>query len=414
MPEFQPIPTGGQATPVVNVSGDDSYEAIEYKLPNGKNGAQPVIIVGGEDGEGGIDDSKTALDKTWSSQKLSDTLLNYLQKVSGQSEFFNESDGGGMVFKDTEGREVAGLALDEDCPQLYVHRYDADGDLISRVLVEVHDDGMYISTTLSGETWVKMASVTDVTDLITNAIGDISSFGIDGPYATTDDIPNPDNQHIYLIGTASPYVEYIYINGEFDQIGTMEIDLSNYYTIAEVDAALEDKIDKTNYLNAPAATDAELSSSILLALLKDGTWRTIPAKSQNIKQVGITSSTSGEYATVDFGKIQILIWKEATANVWSIRVKNVDTVAHTLSYNNLRLINSTTASSTSAVAAAIAANATITLDTAVGNGGVGNNRASVVDTTDNIVYDIRAFTQATTAVLVVERIPYSTLLEMGN
>ena len=48
-------------------------------------------------------------------------------------------------------------------------------------------------------------------------------------YASLDDITNPQANVIYLIGTASPYKEYAYIEGVgFEIIGSTDIDLSNY------------------------------------------------------------------------------------------------------------------------------------------------------------------------------------------
>jgi hypothetical protein len=184
-----------------------------------------------------IEDRKNAIiDETErADEALSTALLGYLLKISGGSEFFNETDGGGLVFKDASGREVAGIALNANCPQLYIHRYNDIGTLTNRVLLEVHDDGLYISTVLTGTAWVKIPDTNAVNALIATAIGGISHFGFSQPYATTDSVPTPDNQHIYLIGVASPYDEYCYINGVWDRIGTAELDLSNYYTKAQVD-----------------------------------------------------------------------------------------------------------------------------------------------------------------------------------
>jgi hypothetical protein len=166
-----------------------------------------------------------------------------LQKASGNSEFFNETDGGGLVFKDSAGREVAGICLNGNVPQLYVHRY-TNAELSSRVLVEVHEDGLYISTVLSGTNWVKISDTDEVNALIASAIGGIESFGFAGPYDTTGDIPTPDNQHIYLIGAEAPYTEYCYINGAFEVIGSTEIDLTNYYTKSEADTASGEAVEE--------------------------------------------------------------------------------------------------------------------------------------------------------------------------
>lgn len=48
-------------------------------------------------------------------------------------------------------------------------------------------------------------------------------------YASLDEIETPKSNVIYLIGTESPYKEYIYVESiGFEEIGKLEIDLSNY------------------------------------------------------------------------------------------------------------------------------------------------------------------------------------------
>jgi hypothetical protein len=219
---------------------------------------------------------------------LAAALFGALQKVAGNSEFFNETDGGGLVFKDNDGREVAGICLNGNCPQLYVHRYTNDV-LSSRVLVETHEDGLYISTVLSGANWIKISDTDEVNALIASAIGDIERFGFAGPYDTTDDIVNPDNQHIYLIGAATPYTEYCYINGAFEEIGTTEIDLTNYYTKSEADDAISNgtalkatklqtarNIAFTGAVTGNANFDGSANISIATALVING-WTTLNA-----------------------------------------------------------------------------------------------------------------------------------------
>jgi hypothetical protein len=59
-----------------------------------------------------------------------------------------------------------------------------------------------------------------------------------GPYASAGDLPaTGDINDLYLVGSAAPYEIYAYIGAEYKQIGSTSIDLSDYYTKAEVDAA---------------------------------------------------------------------------------------------------------------------------------------------------------------------------------
>ena len=55
-------------------------------------------------------------------------------------------------------------------------------------------------------------------------------------FATRDEIINPDEKTIYLIGDESPYEEYLYLgNNNWELIGTTQIDLSNYLTTTIAD-----------------------------------------------------------------------------------------------------------------------------------------------------------------------------------
>lgn len=63
---------------------------------------------------------------------------------------------------------------------------------------------------------------------------------IAGPYATTTDIPPPyDASMIYLVGSASPYAEYVVnADGVLIEIGSATVDLSNYYTKTQTDSMI--------------------------------------------------------------------------------------------------------------------------------------------------------------------------------
>jgi hypothetical protein len=106
---------------------------------------------------------------------VAQALLTKLNTFSPNtlSEFFNENDGGGIVYYENT-REVAGITLNTNCPQLYIHRYDEPGNLTNRVLVEVHDDGLYISTVLEGTSWIRIATMDDILKLFQEYTPDTS------------------------------------------------------------------------------------------------------------------------------------------------------------------------------------------------------------------------------------------------
>lgn len=97
----------------------------------------------------------------------------------------------------------------------------------------------------------KVSDLTNDSGFITNAVNDLINYYTKSEtltkdeiiarigaiktikfeiYASLDDISEPQTNVIYLIGTASPYEEYAYIEGlgEFEAIGSTDIDLSSY------------------------------------------------------------------------------------------------------------------------------------------------------------------------------------------
>jgi hypothetical protein len=61
-----------------------------------------------------------------------------------------------------------------------------------------------------------------------------------GPYAAVGDLPpEGDTNDLYLVGITAPYEIWAWIGGEYKQIGSTSIDLSDYYTKEEVDALLD-------------------------------------------------------------------------------------------------------------------------------------------------------------------------------
>ncbi len=79
-------------------------------------------------------------------------------------------------------------------------------------------------------------------------IDDMLSAGM--KYEVVEELPaTGEAGTVYLVpkqsaGTGDVYDEYIYVDGSFEHIGSTEIDLSNYYTKAQTDNLLGDKVDK--------------------------------------------------------------------------------------------------------------------------------------------------------------------------
>jgi hypothetical protein len=122
------------------------------------------------------------------------TKLNILSPNT-LSEFFNGNDGAGFSYKDDSARELAGVTVNYDVPQLYLNRYNEIGDLTNKVLFEIHDDGAYISTSLGSPSWTRIATMSDVNNLIQDyTVDKLYNSNIILRYHETDDTGSSYNR----------------------------------------------------------------------------------------------------------------------------------------------------------------------------------------------------------------------------
>ena len=99
-----------------------------------------------------------------------------------------------------------------------------------------------------------------VDDSITSAIAGVSQFSL----LPVDALPteNIKTNVIYAVPSDNPKeqdvrIEYVYINNAWEILGTTKIDLSNYYTKAEIDAMF------ANIANYTPVASAEEAANIL-------------------------------------------------------------------------------------------------------------------------------------------------------
>lgn len=104
----------------------------------------------------------------------------------------------------------------------------------------------------------QLVSKKNVNDAIAEAIGSISSFSL----LPVDVLPTENIQTniIYAVPSDDPKekdvrIEYIYINDDWEVIGSTKIDLSNYYTKAEIDAKLAELTTLVETSTATATAD---------------------------------------------------------------------------------------------------------------------------------------------------------------
>lgn len=84
----------------------------------------------------------------------------------------------------------------------------------------------------------------------------------------TEDISTTTIYLVPVSGSANVYMQYAYIGGAWAQLGTTEVDLTNYYTKTQVDALLADKQDLLTFDTAPTSgsTNPVTSGGIAAAL----------------------------------------------------------------------------------------------------------------------------------------------------
>lgn len=101
-------------------------------------------------------------------------------------------------------------------------------------------------TTALTDYYTKTETDTAISDAI-SSLGTL--FRFKGRVDSVEQLPTSDNQQgdVYLVGAedASEFAEYYWTGTLFDYMGkTTSVDLTNYYKKSEVDAFLNDKVDK--------------------------------------------------------------------------------------------------------------------------------------------------------------------------
>ena len=134
-----------------------------------------------------------------------------------------------------------------------------NNEIVINRLSEIDDTNSSSTTTWSSE---KINSV-------------ISAFSAN-TFLVVDELPTTDidPRVIYIVpkeGGESPNLreEYVYINGNWELIGSTEVDLSNYYTIQDVNNKLADKQDKLTAVGVVNITDNNISVDLTQYYAKD-------------------------------------------------------------------------------------------------------------------------------------------------
>lgn len=171
---------------------------------------------------------------------------------------FTDKDGvKSFVVKDGSALDVENYYTKDEVDTALTGKANADAIPTVPVNVsELNNDENYIKNTVDNlvhyynkaDTYTK----TEVNGLISN-IQKLTS-------QIVDQLPteNIDSSVIYLIkiGDTSAYMQHMYINGAWAELGSTQVDLSDYYKKTEIDTKLADKADKTELPTVPTLISA--------------------------------------------------------------------------------------------------------------------------------------------------------------
>ena len=258
---------------------------------------------------------------------------------------FTDKDGvKSFVVKDGSALDVENYYTKDEVDTALTGKANADAIPTVPVNVsELNNDENYIKNTVDNlvhyynkaDTYTK----TEVNGLISN-IQKLTSQIVDE--LPTEDI---DTSVIYLIkqDDTSAYMQYMYINGAFAELGSTQVDLSDYYKKSEVNTKLADKADKTELPTVPTLISAFTNDANYLTEYTE-TDPTVPAWAK--------SPTKPQYSCEEIGalpedtEIPIFTNKTVLDGITAEKVTDWDeAVADKHSHTNKTVIDKFTESS---------------------------------------------------------------------
>lgn len=257
---------------------------------------------------------------------------------------FTDKDGvKSFVVKDGSALDVENYYTKDEVDTALTAKANADAIPTVPVNVsELNNDENYIKNTVDNlvhyynkaDTYTK----TEVNGLISN-IQKLTSQIVDE--LPTEDI---DSSVIYLIkqDDTSAYMQYMYINGAFAELGSTQVDLSDYYKKSEVDTKLADKADKTELPTVPTLISAFTNDANYLTEYTE-TDPTVPAWAKASTKPSYTAAEVG--ALPEDTEIPIFTNKTVLDGITAEKVADWDeTVTDKHSHTNKAVIDKFTES----------------------------------------------------------------------
>lgn len=257
---------------------------------------------------------------------------------------FTDKDGvKSFVVKDGSALDVENYYTKDEVDTALTGKANADAIPTVPVNVsELNNDENYIKNTVDNlahyynkaDTYTK----TEINGLISN-IQKLTS-------QIVDQLPteNIDSSVIYLIkiGDTSAYMQHMYINGAWAELGSTQVDLSDYYKKTEIDTKLADKANKTELPTVPTLISAFTNDKGYMTEFTE-TDPTVPAWAKAENKPSYTAAEV--HALPDDTEIPIFTNKTVLDSITAEKVADWDeTVTDKHSHTNKTVIDKFTES----------------------------------------------------------------------
>ena len=256
------FPTPKDGVSITDVEVDANKHLIVTLSNNTTVDAGLISTVKGDKGDTGAKgkngiDGKDGIDGTNGVDGISPTVT-ITESTGRHTVSITDKDGvKSFVVKDGSALDVDNYyTKDEVIAELATKANITDIPVVPVNVSEFTNDAGYIKNTVDNlvHYYNKADTYTqaEVNTLISN-INKLTSQIVD--QLPTEDI---DTSVIYLIKQedTNAYMQYMYINSAWAELGTTQVDLSDYYKKSEVDTKLADKADKTELPTVPSVVSA--------------------------------------------------------------------------------------------------------------------------------------------------------------
>lgn len=221
----------------------------------------------------------------------------------------------------SNGKEVVNLDDSQDLTNKTYEGYTLGNIVSNNVADEIAEDNEDIPTSDLVYKAVQKA-LADAKAFTTDAVADVIHFGVE----VVDELPTSDIKEntIYLVSNESAKAqnvktEYLYIEGQWEIIGSTQIDLSAYSTTAQMNTAISTAITTalTNYVEK-----STLDEYVKEADLAEAAGKELPAVATSGSYDDLTDKPTIPTKFSDLVQDKVLLTDDVTGKVYQLGVSN--------------------------------------------------------------------------------------------